>query len=206
MPSIQAFKKNKAKQQAKSLPAKKKAILVKPTAHKAKRRPGRDKDISTEEIFMDSHAPKKKHHKSHGSARHEAEPTASAEAQHETPAAAEAHTEIHAEEPAPAQEKIEISFPGSEVLRAKLPKPFEVAEKVATDWVNDGNFEGLPLGHPLAQVLAAQGLKKAKEVEKKVVASGVIEKVAMQALTFGMKAQQEINTIRDQVKSRLGKK
>src|ERR1022692_2237540 len=37
--------------------------------------------------------------------------------------------------------KIEISFPGSEILRAKMPKPFAVAEKVATEWVNDGNFE-----------------------------------------------------------------
>ena len=164
---------------------------------------------------MDSHSPKKKHNKAHGhghkaeagepAVHHEAE-TSSAEETHREAPHTEVHTEAHAEEQTPAPEKIEISFPGSEVLRAKLPKPFEVAEKVATDWVNDGNFEGLPLGHPLAQVLAAQGLKKAKEVEKKVVASGVIEKVAMQALTFGMKAQQEINTIRDQVKSRLGKK
>lgn len=77
---------------------------------------------------------------------------------------------------------------------------------MATDWVNDGTFEGLPLGHPLAQILASQGLKKAKEVEKKVLSSGLIEKAAMQALTLGMKAQEEINSIRDQVRSRFGKK
>jgi hypothetical protein len=209
MPSIQAFTKAKAKTQTQ---AKEKATAKKPKAKmtktmpakktvlaKAKRRPGRDQEtqLNLEENLMESQAPNKKIKDDHLAAsvdKHSNEGT-----QHEH------HEEIHAHE-TPKTEKVEISFPGSEVLRAKLPRPFEVAEKVATDWVNDGTFEGLPLGHPLAQVLAAQGLKKAKEVEKKVVASGVIEKVAMQALTYGMKAQQEINSIREQVKSRFGKK
>ena len=40
-------------------------------------------------------------------------------------------------------------------------------DKVATDWVYDGDFEGLPVGHPLLQILAAKSLKKAKDIEKK---------------------------------------
>ena len=52
--------------------------------------------------------------------------------------------------------KIELNFKGSEILRAKFPKPFQVAEQIATEWVNGGRFEGLPLGHPLAQYFARQ--------------------------------------------------
>jgi Cdc6-like AAA superfamily ATPase len=96
--------------------------------------------------------------------------------------------------------KVELNFKGSEILRAKFPKPFQVAEKIATDWVHDGRFEGLPLGHPLAQYFAAKGLRKAKEVEKKVMESPVTEKIAMQALTAGMKAQEIISQVRNKVK------
>ena len=96
--------------------------------------------------------------------------------------------------------KVEIKFPGSEILRAKFAKPFEVAESIATDWVHDGKFEGLPLGHPLAQYFAAKGLQKAKRMEKKVLESPVTEKVAMQALQAGMKAQEIIAQVRAKVK------
>ncbi len=96
--------------------------------------------------------------------------------------------------------KVELNFKGSEILRAKFPKPFEVAEQIATDWVHDGRFEGLPLGHPLAQFFAAKGLRKAKEIEKKVLESPTTEKLAMQALTAGMKAQEIINQVRAKVK------
>lgn len=109
------------------------------------------------------------------------------------PLESEAHHEKNAE-------KIEISFAGSEMLRAKFPRPFDIAEQVATDWVHDGKFEGLPVGHPLAQVAAQVGLQKAKEIEKKVLNSPVTEKVAMQVLTMGMKAQGLISEIRSKIK------
>jgi hypothetical protein len=102
--------------------------------------------------------------------------------------------------PSEAGPKVELNFKGSEILRAKFPKPFEVAEQIATDWVHDGRFEGLPLGHPLAQFFASKGLRKAKEIEKKVLESPVTEKLAMQALTAGMKAQEIINQVRSKVK------
>lgn len=98
-------------------------------------------------------------------------------------------------------EKVEINFRGSELLRAKFPKPFKVAEAVATDWVHNGSFENLPVGHPLAQWAAQKGLTKAKEMEKKVLESPTLEKVAMEALTLGMKAQGFIQKI----KAKMGK-
>jgi hypothetical protein len=42
---------------------------------------------------------------------------------------------------------------------------------VAGDWVNDGKFESLPVGHPLAQILASKALTKAKSIEKNVLSS-----------------------------------
>jgi len=99
-------------------------------------------------------------------------------------------------------DKVELNFKGSEILRAKFPKPFEVAEQIATDWVHDGRFEGLPLGHPLAQYFAAKSLRRVKEIEKKVLESPMTEKIAMQALTAGMKAQDIINQVRLKVRNK----
>ncbi|PIS09961.1 MAG: hypothetical protein COT73_11885 [Bdellovibrio sp. CG10_big_fil_rev_8_21_14_0_10_47_8] len=96
--------------------------------------------------------------------------------------------------------KIELKFTGSEILRAKFPRPFEMAEVIATDWLHDGKFEGLPIDHPLAQYFAAKGLRKAKELEKKVLESPVTEKLAMQVFQAGIKAQQIIEQVRSRVK------
>jgi hypothetical protein len=85
--------------------------------------------------------------------------------------------------------KIEIEFPGSELLRAKFPLPFNVAESVATEWINDGDFSSVKLPHSLATEVVKTGLRKAKDTEKKVLASPVTEKLAMQAFTYGLKAQ-----------------
>lgn len=82
-------------------------------------------------------------------------------------------TSEEAPEEAPERKKIHIEFPYSELVRAKVPRAFEVAENVAEEWVNDGSFENLPVGHPLAQITMAAGLRKAKEVEKKLEEKGV---------------------------------
>jgi hypothetical protein len=68
-------------------------------------------------------------------------------------------------------EKFELNFPGSFILKAKVPKAFDLAERVAGDWINDGKFESLPVGHPLAQILASKALTKAKRIEKNVLNS-----------------------------------
>lgn len=67
--------------------------------------------------------------------------------------------------------KFELNFPGSFLLKTKIPKAFDLAERVAGDWVNDRKFESLPVGHPLAQILAAKVLTKAKSLEKNVLNS-----------------------------------
>ncbi|WP_413288230.1 hypothetical protein [Bdellovibrio sp. HCB337] len=71
------------------------------------------------------------------------------------------------------RKKIHIEFPYSELVRSRVPKAFEVAENVAEEWVNNGTFENIPVGHPLAQITVAAGLRKAKEVEKKLEEKGV---------------------------------
>lgn len=77
------------------------------------------------------------------------------------------------------RKKVHIEFPYSDLVRAKAPKVFEVAENVAEEWVNDGNFENVPVGHPLAQITVAAGLRKAKEVEKKLEEKGVFAMAKM---------------------------
>jgi hypothetical protein len=67
-----------------------------------------------------------------------------------------------------------LEFFGSDLLREKAPKTFELAEAVAEDWVKDGDFRTLPLGNPWAQVAASQGLQKMKKVEKKLEEIGLI--------------------------------
>jgi hypothetical protein len=98
--------------------------------------------------------------------------------------------------------KIEIEFPGSELIRAKFPLPFNVAEAVANEWVADGDFSTVEIPNPIAEALVKNGLKRAKTVEKKVLESPLTEKVAMKALTYAMKAQ----AIYAKVKSNWGRR
>ena len=69
--------------------------------------------------------------------------------------------------------KVELKFYGSEIIKDKAPQVFEFAETVATDWVNNGRFDNIPISHPLAKAATAYGLRKAKNVEKKLEEKGV---------------------------------
>lgn len=168
--------------------------------NKTKRRPGRDPEMQPAPGDVHGDVTVVDVERSHESAESIATEMASEETSTGR-SEAFAKEEQFQETLEPQEDKIEINFKGSEILRAKFPKPFEVVEQIATDWVQDGRFEGLPLGHPLAQYFAAKGLRKAKEIEKKVMESPVTEKVAMQALTAGMKAQDIINQVRLKVRS-----
>lgn len=77
------------------------------------------------------------------------------------------------EAPEHTQDKVHLEFYGSELIRQRAPKVMELADTVAEEWVQDGQFEGLPVGNPLAQVVAAKALRKAKDVEKKLEEKGV---------------------------------
>ena len=83
------------------------------------------------------------------------------------------------DEAAPEKEQVTIEFPFSGLIRERVPKAFEVAEKVATDWKNEGDFADLGITHPVAGIVAAQALMKAKEVEKKLEEKGVISMAKM---------------------------
>jgi len=111
------------------------------------------------------------------------------------------HASSHSEPAAEADsEKVELNFPGSEILRAKFPHSFDVAEAVATDWIHDGQFNELPVENIVAKVAVQKGLRKAKELEKKVLTSPVTEKVATEALTYALKAQSLFNKLKSQLK------
>lgn len=77
------------------------------------------------------------------------------------------------------QEKARLNFKGSDVIREKAPKVMEFADTVVDEWMKDGEFEGLPVGHPLAQVAAAKALRTAKDVEKKLEEKGVLAMARM---------------------------
>jgi hypothetical protein len=105
--------------------------------------------------------------------------------------------------------KVEIHFTGSELIRAKFPRPFDIVEKVATDWVNNGDFSKIPLGHPLAEYAAQEGLKQAKKLEKQILESPTTEKIATEVLMVGMKAQgkvQGLKSLFDEIKAKVGLK
>lgn len=70
-------------------------------------------------------------------------------------------------------QKVHLEFYGSELIRMKAPKVMELADTVADEWVKDGEFQGLPVGNPIAQLAAAKALRKAKDVEKKLEEKGV---------------------------------
>lgn len=154
-------------------------------AARPKRRPGRDHDETSEaEVKVVDVETGVQEESSLGS---ESAHQAATESVHDESAPKDSSS---FEEPQDKKPKVEIKFFGSELLRAKLPQPFDVAEAVATDWIHDGKFEELPIKNPIGQIVAQKGLTKAKEIEKKVLESPITEKVVMQAFTTGLKIQQ----------------
>ncbi len=87
----------------------------------------------------------------------------------------------------------EIRFFGSELLRARFPKPFEVADEVAEEWVKGGDFSLKSIENPFAKDLVKKGLAKAKELEKKVLESPHTEKIVTRAFEIGLEVNQRVN-------------
>jgi len=67
----------------------------------------------------------------------------------------------------------DLKFPGHEVLKSRLPGAMKMAEAVVDEWKKDGDFNGLPVNNPVAQVALGMGLRKAKDLEKKLEEKGV---------------------------------
>jgi hypothetical protein len=204
MPNVKDFK-NKKQAAKKEEDMEATSLSAGATEARPKRRPGREEpEASTAEVKVVDveegvrETAGEELHASHVKSEEDAH-RASAEPDREKLTEHASDTEASFEE-RPEGEKVEIHFFGSELIRAKFPKPFEVAEAVATDWVKGGDFDRLPIEHPLAQYAVKTGLQRAKEVEKKVLESPVTEKVAMQVLTAGMKAQSLIEQVRSRLK------
>lgn len=70
-------------------------------------------------------------------------------------------------------EKIRLEFYGSDLIRAQAPEVMKIADSIAQDWVHGGDFDKIPVGNPIAQAVVGKGLRKAKEVEKKLEEKGV---------------------------------
>ena len=91
--------------------------------------------------------------------------------------------------------KVTIEFPYSDLIRSKVPKTFEIAEKVATDWKNEGDFTDLGITHPMAGIVASQALQKAKDVEKKLEEKGVFSMAKM-----GLEiAKSQVETLKNKI-------
>ena len=73
----------------------------------------------------------------------------------------------------------QVEFYGSEIIRSKAPKVMEFADTVVDEWNKDGQFQDLPISHPLAQIAAGKALRKAKDVEKKLEEAGVFAMAKM---------------------------
>lgn len=132
---------------------------------------------------MAQHKKNKQHNKSHSKAHDshqdshdrphnehhdEVTPSSSEEVQSEFSKHSNSENQNHEEPTLDPKKEIKIDFPYSQMVRDKIPKTFELAEKVATDWVNNGEFKDLPIEQPLAQYFVGEGLRRAKDVEKKV--------------------------------------
>lgn len=96
----------------------------------------------------------------------------------------------------PSAEKIRIEFPYSEVIRDRMPKAFDIAENVATQWKNNDKVENVGLNHPLAEIVAVKALEKAKTIEKKLEEKGVF---TMAQMGFEIAKAQAL-TILDKIK------
>ncbi len=93
-------------------------------------------------------------------------------------------------------DKVKIEFPYSEIIRDKIPKAFDIAENVATQWKNNDKVENVGLNHPLAEIVAIKALEKAKTIEKKLEEKGVF---TMAQMGFEIAKAQAL-TILDKIK------
>lgn len=100
------------------------------------------------------------------------------------------------------EERIHLRFPGDTVVKRSLPTVFGLAESVVNEWAHNGSFDSLPIKNPFVRYATKTGLKKAKEVETKVLESPVTEKVITKVFEAGFKAQMTLDEIRDRFKTR----
>ncbi len=179
MPSIKDFE-NKAKKNSSESDL---DLDLKPKKSKSnKRRPGRGDDevLNTEAVNDDAQDIEAEvivqEHVSAESAQSSSHESMQEPAQteftdmHQQSESDEAHS---APKESPLKD-IHIRFMGKEIAHIQTPEQIlKLADTVVEEWKNDGDFQALPVGHPVAQIIAAKGLRKAKDIEKKLEEKGV---------------------------------
>jgi hypothetical protein len=202
MPSVKDYKSKKS-HKSNSVPSRKKqekSFSEAMTPKSTPRRPGREKVTEPSELPFETDV----HVVNVETGEVEA-------ASFESAAAAEAtETEIESDnqqssedslsEDSSSKNRVHLDFYGSQILRARFPKVFNNLETVATDWINNGNFKDLEVGHPLADFFAAKGLRRAKDLETQILESPTTEKVAMKVFEVGLKAQGLVEEIKGKLK------
>lgn len=103
------------------------------------------------------------------------------------------------------KEHFRAEFPGHEALRERAPQAFKVADAVVDEWKNDGDFNGIPVGHPLAQVAVGAGLRQVKKIEKKLEEKGVFMMAKMGLEFAKAKAEQANNPILNKILEKINK-
>lgn len=162
MPSVESFKKEQTKRPIKAQPKKKAAKVASAIKAESKARPKRRPALEGATIIDDN----------------------------EKISVVDMEAKMNAEEnPKDETPKFQFAFPGSELLRARFPKSLGFTETVVDEWAKDGNFENLPIEHPIVALMAQKGLRQAKETEQKIFANPVVERALVQAITVGFKVQ-----------------
>ncbi|MGE0633780.1 MAG: hypothetical protein AB7O96_15305 [Pseudobdellovibrionaceae bacterium] len=87
------------------------------------------------------------------------------------------------------EEPFSLDFPYSELVKVQFPKSFDVVEKAAKDWTQDGDFNSLPIEPAIAQFWVGEGLRRAKKVEKKLDQLGVLPLIKYQVTKIREKLQ-----------------
>ncbi|MCS6838014.1 MAG: hypothetical protein NZ480_04130 [Bdellovibrionaceae bacterium] len=91
---------------------------------------------------------------------------------------------------------VSLNFPGKELLKKHFPKTYAFTEEMAQHWVK-GDFEELPIEHPLLRLAVKTSLKKAKQIEGRIMESPVTEKVFTKAFEIGLDAQRQMTHLKN---------
>ena len=138
-------------------------------AHKAKKTASHHEDTHEKELHASEAS--EAHDESHSESAEEADEVH--DGAHDNSHEDSGHNVDDEFEKAKENEKIHLEFFGSDILRAQAPEVMKIADTIADDWVKDGDFDKIPLGNHVAEALVGKGLRKAKEVEKKLEEKGV---------------------------------
>lgn len=69
------------------------------------------------------------------------------------------------------------AFPGRDYLSSRFPESIALLDRVASEWVHDGNFDFLPIPNKKAKSLIVGGFNWARSLESRIVKKQILPKV-----------------------------